>query len=103
MAPKLLPHKGSCPDAGEQEVCVSISLDCFLIKACTLKCNHWLSTVWYLQVEEDRYKEMLDRSDSENIASSYFKSKRASQLLGGDAAKGHGETRNNARNKDRVS
>ncbi|XP_029990882.1 kinesin-like protein KIF17 [Sphaeramia orbicularis] len=41
------------------------------------------------QVEEDRYKEMLDRSDSENIASSYFKSKRASQLLGGDATKGH--------------
>uniref|UniRef100_A0A3Q3Q2J7 Kinesin-like protein n=1 Tax=Monopterus albus TaxID=43700 RepID=A0A3Q3Q2J7_MONAL len=37
------------------------------------------------QVEEDRYKEMLDRSDSENIVSSYFKSKRASQLLGGDA------------------
>ncbi|XP_071350143.1 kinesin-like protein KIF17 isoform X2 [Trachinotus anak] len=40
-------------------------------------------------VEEDRYKEMLDRSDSENIASSYFKSKRASQLMGVDAAKGH--------------
>ncbi|XP_067442633.1 kinesin-like protein KIF17 isoform X2 [Thunnus thynnus] len=40
-------------------------------------------------VEEDRYKEMLDRSDSENIASSYFKSKRASQLLGGEATKGH--------------
>uniref|UniRef100_A0A3B5B4C5 Kinesin-like protein n=1 Tax=Stegastes partitus TaxID=144197 RepID=A0A3B5B4C5_9TELE len=34
------------------------------------------------QVEEDRYKEMLDRSDSENIASSYFKPKRAIQLLG---------------------
>ncbi|XP_060897129.1 kinesin-like protein KIF17 [Labrus mixtus] len=33
-------------------------------------------------VEEDRYKEMLNRSASENIASSYFKSKRASQLLG---------------------
>ncbi|KAM4587766.1 kinesin-like protein KIF17 isoform 2-T4 [Odontesthes bonariensis] len=59
VAPKLLTRKGSCPDAGEQEV------------------------------EEDRYKEMLDRSDSENIASGYFKSKRASQLLGGDAAKGH--------------
>ncbi|XP_070697654.1 kinesin-like protein KIF17 [Pempheris klunzingeri] len=42
-----------------------------------------------LMVEEDRYKEMLDRSDSENIASSYFKSKRASQLLGHDTAKGH--------------
>ncbi|XP_051803774.1 kinesin-like protein KIF17 isoform X2 [Acanthochromis polyacanthus] len=40
-------------------------------------------------VEEDRYKEMLDRSDSENIASSYFKPKRASQLLGGDVSKGH--------------
>ncbi|KAA8593576.1 hypothetical protein FQN60_009692 [Etheostoma spectabile] len=40
-------------------------------------------------VEEDRYKEMLDRSDSENIASSYFKSKRASQLLGCEATKGH--------------
>ncbi|XP_027135593.1 kinesin-like protein KIF17 isoform X2 [Larimichthys crocea] len=40
-------------------------------------------------VEEDRYKEMLDRSDSENIASSYFKSKRASQLLGLEATKGH--------------
>ncbi|XP_024860080.1 kinesin-like protein KIF17 isoform X2 [Kryptolebias marmoratus] len=40
-------------------------------------------------VEEDRYKEMLDRSDSENIASSYFKSKRATQLLGADATKGH--------------
>ncbi|KAM7401733.1 hypothetical protein PAMP_017027 [Pampus punctatissimus] len=43
----------------------------------------------FMQVEEDRYKEMLDRSDSENIASSYFKSKRASQLLGGEATKGH--------------
>ncbi|XP_029947689.1 kinesin-like protein KIF17 [Salarias fasciatus] len=41
-------------------------------------------------MEEDRYKEMLDRSDSENIASSYFKPKRASQLLGAEAAKGHG-------------
>ncbi|KAM9859297.1 kinesin-like protein KIF17 [Aulostomus maculatus] len=40
-------------------------------------------------VEEDRYKEMLDRSDSENIASSYFKSKRASQLLGAEAARAH--------------
>ncbi|KAM9361334.1 kinesin-like protein KIF17 [Symphorus nematophorus] len=42
-----------------------------------------------MQVEEDRYKEMLDRSDSENIASSYFKSKRASQLLGRDTSRGH--------------
>ncbi|XP_068598116.1 kinesin-like protein KIF17 [Brachionichthys hirsutus] len=40
-------------------------------------------------VDEDRYKEMLDRSDSENIASSYFKSRRASQFLGREAAKGH--------------
>ncbi|XP_039861733.1 kinesin-like protein KIF17 isoform X1 [Simochromis diagramma] len=43
----------------------------------------------FMQVEEDRYKQMLDRSDSENIASSYFKSKRASQLLGSDTAKAH--------------
>ncbi|XP_032405673.1 LOW QUALITY PROTEIN: kinesin-like protein KIF17 [Xiphophorus hellerii] len=43
-----------------------------------------------LMVEEDRYKELLDRKDSENIASNYFKSKRASQLLSGDAVKGHG-------------
>ncbi|XP_034550917.1 kinesin-like protein KIF17 isoform X2 [Notolabrus celidotus] len=42
-----------------------------------------------VMVEEDRYKEMLSRSDSENIASSYFKSKRASQLLGGDTTKVH--------------
>lgn len=41
-------------------------------------------------VEEDRYREMLDRKDGENIANNYFKSKRASQLLGSDAAKGHG-------------
>ncbi|XP_041639205.1 kinesin-like protein KIF17 [Cheilinus undulatus] len=40
-------------------------------------------------VEEDRYKEMLNRSESENIASSYFKSKRASQLLGGETTKAH--------------
>ncbi|XP_077948946.1 kinesin-like protein KIF17 isoform X2 [Gasterosteus aculeatus] len=39
--------------------------------------------------EGDRYKEMLDRSDSENIASSYFRSKRAIHLLGRDAARGH--------------
>ncbi|XP_042074922.1 kinesin-like protein KIF17 isoform X1 [Haplochromis burtoni] len=43
----------------------------------------------FMQVEEDRYKQMLDRSDSENIASSYFKSKRASQLLGSDTTKAH--------------
>lgn len=51
-----------------------------------------LTCVCVQQVEEDRYKEMLDRSDSANIASSYFKSKRASQLLAGESAKGHGET-----------
>ncbi|XP_027858514.1 kinesin-like protein KIF17 isoform X2 [Xiphophorus couchianus] len=43
-----------------------------------------------LMVEEDRYKELLDRKGSESIASNYFKSKRASQLLSGDAVKGHG-------------
>ncbi|CAN9511947.1 unnamed protein product [Ophioblennius macclurei] len=46
--------------------------------------------VSFMQMEEDRYKEMLDRSDSENIASSYFKPKRASQLLGAEVTKGHG-------------
>ncbi|XP_074495847.1 kinesin-like protein KIF17 [Sebastes fasciatus] len=60
VAPKLSSGRGSAADPGEQ-----------------------------FMVEEDRYKEMLDRSDSENIASSYFKSKRASQLLGREAAKGH--------------
>ncbi|XP_057357914.1 kinesin-like protein KIF17 [Manis pentadactyla] len=34
--------------------------------------------------EEDRYKLMLSRSDSENIASNYFRSKRASQILSRD-------------------
>ncbi|KAK2861752.1 hypothetical protein Q5P01_001285 [Channa striata] len=42
-----------------------------------------------IMVEEDRYKEMLDRSDSENIVNSYFKSRRASQLLGSETTKGH--------------
>ncbi|KAG7318866.1 hypothetical protein KOW79_017340 [Hemibagrus wyckioides] len=37
--------------------------------------------------EEDRYKEMLNRSDSENIASNYFKMKRANQLLSGESMK----------------
>ncbi|XP_059936462.1 kinesin-like protein KIF17 isoform X2 [Mesoplodon densirostris] len=32
--------------------------------------------------EEDRYRLMLSRSDSENIASNYFRPKRASQILG---------------------
>ncbi|XP_060765739.1 kinesin-like protein KIF17 [Neoarius graeffei] len=37
--------------------------------------------------EEDRYKEMLNRSDSENIASNYFKMKRANQILSGESMK----------------
>uniref|UniRef100_U3KPK1 Kinesin-like protein KIF17 n=1 Tax=Oryctolagus cuniculus TaxID=9986 RepID=U3KPK1_RABIT len=37
--------------------------------------------------EEDRYREMLSRSDSENIASNYFRSKRASQILSTDPRK----------------
>nr|XP_029531619.1 kinesin-like protein KIF17 isoform X1 [Oncorhynchus nerka] len=40
------------------------------------------------QDDEDRYKEMLNRSDSENFASNYFKPKRANQLLGGEPLKG---------------
>ncbi|MBZ3882049.1 Kinesin-like protein KIF17 [Sciurus carolinensis] len=39
------------------------------------------------QQEEDRYKLMLSRSDSENIASNYFRSKRASQILSADPMK----------------
>jgi len=46
------------------------------------------------QDEGDKYKEMLNRSDSENIASNYFRSKRATQLLGGDSLKGLGKTGN---------
>ncbi|XP_070366952.1 kinesin-like protein KIF17 isoform X9 [Equus asinus] len=37
--------------------------------------------------KEDRYKLMLSRSDSENIASNYFRSKRASQILSTDPMK----------------
>ncbi|KAM3843789.1 kinesin-like protein KIF17 [Vipera latastei] len=37
--------------------------------------------------EEDRYKMMLSKSDSENIASNYFRSKRASQILNADPRK----------------
>ncbi|XP_021565533.1 LOW QUALITY PROTEIN: kinesin-like protein KIF17 [Carlito syrichta] len=37
--------------------------------------------------EEDRYKLMLSRSDSENTASNYFRSKRASQILSTDLIK----------------
>ncbi|XP_021163866.2 kinesin-like protein KIF17 isoform X2 [Fundulus heteroclitus] len=51
-------------------------------------------------VEEDRYKEMLDRRDSGNVANNYFKSKRASQLLGSDAVKGHGYHPVNGSNMD---
>ncbi|XP_056399554.1 kinesin-like protein KIF17 isoform X2 [Hyla sarda] len=36
---------------------------------------------------EDRYKAMLSRSDSENLASNYFRSKRASQILSADPMK----------------
>ncbi|XP_060124652.1 kinesin-like protein KIF17 isoform X4 [Zootoca vivipara] len=38
-------------------------------------------------MEEDRYKVMLSKSDSENIASNYFRSKRASQILSADPMK----------------
>ncbi|KAM4612758.1 kinesin-like protein KIF17 [Polymixia lowei] len=60
LAPRVSARRGSAADTGEA----------------------------FMQVEEDRYKEMLDRSDSENIASNYFKSRRASQLLGGETTKG---------------
>ncbi|KAM3921146.1 kinesin-like protein KIF17 [Leptodactylus fuscus] len=36
---------------------------------------------------EDRYKVMLSKSDSENLASNYFRSKRASQILSADPMK----------------
>ncbi|XP_041128836.1 kinesin-like protein KIF17 isoform X2 [Polyodon spathula] len=38
-------------------------------------------------LEEDRYKQLLNRRDSETIASNYFKSKRASQILNSDPMK----------------
>ncbi|XP_053158958.1 kinesin-like protein KIF17 [Hemicordylus capensis] len=38
-------------------------------------------------MEEDRYKLMLIKSDNENIASNYFRSKRASQILSADPMK----------------
>lgn len=41
----------------------------------------------FVQEEEDRYKEMLKRSDSQHIATNYFKPKRTSQLLAGDPIK----------------
>ncbi|XP_029085250.1 kinesin-like protein KIF17 isoform X1 [Monodon monoceros] len=37
--------------------------------------------------EEDRYRLMLSRSDSENIASNYFRPKRATQILSADPMK----------------
>ncbi|NXS05928.1 KIF17 protein, partial [Oxylabes madagascariensis] len=37
--------------------------------------------VCHLQPEEDHYRLVLDRSDSETIASNYFRSRRASQIL----------------------
>ncbi|XP_053508893.1 kinesin-like protein KIF17 isoform X5 [Ictalurus furcatus] len=48
--------------------------------------------------EEDRYREMLNRSDSENIASNYFKMKRANQLLSGESTKnlGNGPSHQNS-------
>ncbi|XP_075047064.1 kinesin-like protein KIF17 [Mixophyes fleayi] len=39
------------------------------------------------QLGEDRYKVMLTKRDSENLASNYFKSKRASQILSADPMK----------------
>ncbi|KAI4877677.1 hypothetical protein NFI96_021216, partial [Prochilodus magdalenae] len=39
---------------------------------------------------EDRYKEMLNRSDSEHIASNYFRKKRTTPLFAGDASKSLG-------------
>ncbi|XP_058849340.1 kinesin-like protein KIF17 [Acipenser ruthenus] len=38
-------------------------------------------------LEEDRYKQLLNRRDSESIASNYFRSKRASQILNSDPMK----------------
>ncbi|XP_037388054.1 kinesin-like protein KIF17 isoform X2 [Pygocentrus nattereri] len=38
--------------------------------------------------QEDRYKEMLNRSDSEHIASNYFRKKRTTPLFAGDASNG---------------
>lgn len=45
----------------------------------------------YPQQEEDRYKLMLNKSDSENIASNYFRSKRTSQILNSDSMKSLGK------------
>uniref|UniRef100_A0A4W3GN63 Kinesin-like protein KIF17 n=1 Tax=Callorhinchus milii TaxID=7868 RepID=A0A4W3GN63_CALMI len=43
-------------------------------------------------MEEDRYRQMLNRSDSENIANNYFKSKRATQILNTDPARSLGKS-----------
>ncbi|NXD68317.1 KIF17 protein, partial [Eolophus roseicapillus] len=37
--------------------------------------------VFHLQAEEDRYKLVLNRSDSKTIASNYFRPRRTSQIL----------------------
>lgn len=91
MAPKLSARRGSSVDVGDAYMVCLCSIH-HLSLTHTLKHSQRLTSVSFWQVEEDRYKEMLDRSDSENIASSYFKSKRASQLLGLEATKGHGKT-----------
>lgn len=54
--------------------------------ACVLSCD-------WPQVEEDRYKALLNRSNSENIATNYFRSTRASQLLGRETTKALGKYR----------
>uniref|UniRef100_A0A8D0DTG5 Kinesin-like protein n=1 Tax=Salvator merianae TaxID=96440 RepID=A0A8D0DTG5_SALMN len=43
-------------------------------------------------IMEDRYKAMLNKSDSENIANNYFRSKRASQILNADSVKSLGKS-----------
>ncbi|KTF79003.1 hypothetical protein cypCar_00028588 [Cyprinus carpio] len=43
--------------------------------------------VLWNEEEEDRYKKMLNHSDSEHIATNYFKPKRSSQLLAADSIK----------------
>ncbi|XP_072101216.1 kinesin-like protein KIF17 isoform X3 [Mobula birostris] len=64
-----LPFAGSCAASTKQGVRVSANdiTDC--------------------SMEEDRYRQMLNRSDSENIANNYFKSKRAIQILNTDPAR----------------
>ncbi|XP_062889589.1 kinesin-like protein KIF17 [Mobula hypostoma] len=64
-----LPFAGSCAASNKQGVRVSANdiTDC--------------------SMEEDRYRQMLNRSDSENIANNYFKSKRAIQILNTDPAR----------------